>query len=171
MATTVKLIAKSVLGSSASSISFTSIPGTFTDLMLVCSLRSSQADTVGYAGIQFNGDTGSNYSGRYLNGNGSGTPGSASYTSTRIYGQGTGGDSSTSNTFSSMEFYIPNYAGSTNKSVSLTNVNETNATAAYMTIVAGLWSNTAAITQIDLLYPGYNFLANSSAYLYGITKA
>lgn len=171
MATTCKLIAKSVLGSSASSITFSSVPGTYTDLYLVASLRSSQADTVGYAGLRFNGDNGNNYSGRYLNGNGSGGRGSASYTSNRIYGQGTGGDSSTTDTFASLEFYIPNYAGSTNKSVSMTNMNETNATAAYMTIVAGLWSNTAAITEVTLVYPGYNFLTNSSAYLYGITKA
>jgi hypothetical protein len=68
--------------------------------------------------------------------------------------------------------YVPNYAGSTNKSMSSTGVQETNASGADMGAAASLWSSTDAITQIQILpLTGPNFVSGSSFYLYGITKA
>ena len=82
------------------------------------------------------------------------------------------GTDSTANTFANGEFYIPNYAGSTNKSVSADGVTENNATAARATLTAGLWSNTAAINQITLLpIAGGTFAQYSTATLYGISNS
>lgn len=181
MATTMELIAKVSLGSDAANIEFTSIPGTYTDLMLVCSLRNTAAN--GLAALRFNSDTGSTYSYRALRGNGSTV---TSFNSAGwVSSFGTGYDEAlffdvvpsgnTANTFCSASIYIPNYAGSTNKTVSIETVEENNATSAEMSVWAGLWSSSAAITSIRLLSDPFstasNLATNSSAYLYGITKA
>ena len=87
-------------------------------------------------------------------------------------GNGVGG-TATANTFGNMEIYIPNYAGSSNKSVSVNQVGEDNAATAYATLLAGLWSNTAAITSIKLtpFSGGASFVQYSTAYLYGVKNA
>jgi hypothetical protein len=174
MATTCKLIAKNTLGSNTANIEFTSIPGTYTDLVLVVAARSARAQSVNQSMlIQFNADTGANYSQRRLYGEGGSTGSDTNASTTAILATANGGNS-TSNTFASNEVYIPNYAGSTNKSVSVTGVVEANATTTDAGIYcnAGLWSNTAAITSIKIAPSGgFNFVSGSSAYLYGITKS
>lgn len=169
MATTCKLIGKVTLGSAAATIEFTNIPGTYTDLSLGMSLRS--ADSVRQSSIllSLNGST-SSFSSRSLRGSGSAAS-SFQYGTARALGQ-INGDTSTSNTFASVEVYIPNYAGSTNKSYSVTAAQEDNQTEAYIEAEAGLWSNTAAITSVAVTVTGGgNFKSGSSAFLYGITKS
>jgi len=174
MATTMKLIAQTTLGSSASNIEFTNIPATpYADLLLVCSLRDT-ATASGIAREQafftFNGSS-TGYSGRWLFGAGtstvsSGTSGTSSFDAWRISSA-----NATSSTFTSVMFYIPNYAGSTNKSFSMEAAAENNSSSDWiLSAGAGLWSNTAAITSVKVA-PTQNFAANSSAFLYGITKA
>jgi len=174
MANTYTLIASSTVGSGgASSITFSSIPATYTDLKVVFSLRSDwSSDPYDYfvQGIQFNGTT-STYSTRILYGNGSSAAsGSDSSTGLRqsYYNAGT----STSSTFANGEMYIPNYTSSNYKSTSIDQVTENNATASIAGITAGLWSNTSAITQIVFLpRSGSNFVQYSTAYLYGINNS
>jgi len=161
-------IASTTVGSGgASSIDFTSIPSTYTDLVLICSLRVSRASVVNNTVIKFNGSS-TSYSERVLYGNGSSA---GSYSDTQIYDVNNAANS-TASTFANSQFYIPNYAGSTNKSVSNDSVSETNATAATAQLVAGLWSNTSAITSISLTdYSGTNFAQYSTATLYGIKNS
>ena len=181
MPTTMKLIAKTTLGSNAANIEFASVPSTFTDLLILCSLRNTANNGLG--ALRFNGDTGSTYSYRALRGNGSTA---TSFTSAGwVASFDTGYDEAlffdvapsgnTASTFCSASIYIPNYAGSTNKSVSIETVEENNATAAEMSVWAGLWSSSAAITTIRLLPDPFatasNLATNSSAFLYGISKA
>lgn len=168
MATTCKLIAKNVLSGTATSVAFSDIPATYTDLLVVHSARTDRSSFVeDYIKISFNGVT-TNRSMRSLYG--LGTSG-GSGTDTDIY-TSIGAAGSTSSTFGNGFYYIPNYAGSTNKSVSGESVQETNASSAVMYIVAGLWSSTAAITTVTLTpYYGPNFISGSSFFLYGITKA
>jgi hypothetical protein len=171
MATTCKLIAKSVLGSAAANIEFTSIPGTYTDLYLITSLRSAKTGaTWDGSRIRINGVTTSSYSYRSLSGNGSSASSLSGSTTSIFYGYVTAA-SATSSTFASGEIYIPNYAGATNKSLSTTQTHETNATTAYIEALASLFSNTSAISSILLYADAGNLVAGSSAYLYGITKA
>ena len=173
MPNTFELIASSTLGSSQTQIDFSSIPSTFTDLCLKLSLRTNKSSTVSDVYFQFNGSTGANYSMRRLYGTGS-AAGSDEITNGAtggFIGYGVGA-TATASTFSNTEVYIPNYLSSTAKSWSADSVNENNATSANSEIVAGLWSLTNAINQITIKeYNGNSFVANSTAYLYGVKNA
>jgi len=77
----------------------------------------------------------------------------------------------TSNTFANSENYLPNYAGSNNKSMSVDVVTENNATASFTAFYAQLWTNTAAVNRITLTPNAGNFAQYSTATLYGISNA
>ena len=169
MANTYTLISSVTVGSGgASSIDFTSIPGTYTDLVIKLSARSTSATAD--VKINFNSIT-TGYTRLALQGDGSSTPTSSSASDSWI--GAIPGSGQTANAFGNTEIYIPNYAGSTNKSFSVDVVTETNATQAYATLLARLWSNTAAITSISLsaLAGSLTFAEYSTAYLYGISNA
>ena len=170
MAVTHKLIQTITVGAGGqASIEFTSIPQTYTDLLVVYSARTSRSAVYDAFRLTFNGST-TNYSSKYLQGNGSSASsfsGSTSFVSCYVNGA-----TSTSNTFSNNAFYIPNYTSSTYKSLSGEHLYETNATAADMFLTAGLWSNTAAITSISVTSDvGATIVQYSSASLYGILKS
>ena len=170
--TFVKISSQTVGSGGTASVTFSNIPQTFTDLKVFVSARSSQAATNDAAYCYFNGDS-SNYSNRFIYGTGTGT-GTASNT-TGIYLAPVNGDSSTANAVGNLEFYIPNYTSTTNpKSVNVDGVQESNASASFMAISAGLWNpgTQAAITSITI-YPatGPNWLENSTFYLYGIKNS
>lgn len=170
MATTFTKIASVSVGLlGASTIDFTSIPSTYTDLCVKYSTRSSSVLKYGTVQIRFNGAT-TQYSWRSLEGTGS-TVYSESVTPAYLIGGQGSGNGATSNTFGNGEIYVPNYAGSTNKSVSANGVSENNGTEAYATLVANLWSNTSAITSITLYPDSGTWLQYSTATLYGISKS
>jgi len=167
---TMTLISTVTVGSGgASTIDFTSIPQTYTDLQLVLSLRSSTSDAGGGVNTQIkpNGAT-SGFTIRDLYGTGSGV-GSGSG-STKLFLAFSNPSNFTSNTFSSSVVYMPNYAGSTYKSFSGDEVAENNGSTGYQGIAAGLWSNTAAITSLSILLDTGNLVEYSTASLYGILK-
>ena len=168
---TFTLIASSTVGSGgAANIEFTSIPGTYTDLLLNFSGRSVKSNTSEDVKIQFNSST-TSYSDRYLIGNGSAAS-SGSGASNGIYNLIIPAATATASTFSNNLVYIPNYAGSNNKSVSIDAATENNATLSYLNLVAGLWSNSSAITSIKIVPDTANNLAQyTTAYLYGIVKS
>jgi len=154
----------------AATIDFSSIPSTYTDLLIKVSARINVAAVDAHISLRFNNNSGNIYSMRLLRGDGSAA---SSYsetneTSMNFYGTAAG-NSATSNTFSNLELYIPNYAGSTAKSVSLDSVSENNATA-WAYFYAGISSSTAAINQITLIGSA-NFMQYTTAYLYGISNA
>jgi hypothetical protein len=154
----------------SSTISFTSIPSTYTDLVLLTSIRTSRADAIeDSVKIEFNGIT-TGYSRRSVRGDGTFT--TSLNASDALFLQNQNTSTTTANTFTNASTYIPNYAGSQNKSLSVDSAMENNATTAYANLVAGLWSNTAAITSI-LLTPnvGLTFLQHTTAYLYGVSNA
>ena len=166
---TYTLISSNVLSSSAASVTFSSIPATYTDLVVRWSARCST--TTENVDIQLNAAS-TSYSITQVDGYGSsGTASSRSTTDPgiRVYGMTQSGD--TANTFGSAEFYLPNYAGSTNKPNSTFAVTETNATQALIQAVAGLRSNTDAVTSLKLQTGSGNFVSGSSFYLYGISNA
>ena len=164
--TFVKIASVTVGSGGASSIDFTSIPSTYTDLCLKVSARQTTGD-VAYASIRFNNAT-TNFTYRSIEGNGA-TVGSYNG-STGIYGI-TNTSGWTANTFNNVEVYIPNYAGSNNKSFSSDSVTETNATTVYADLIAGLWSNSAAINQVTIYPNTGNFVQYSTATLYGIKNS
>jgi hypothetical protein len=155
----------------ASSIDFSSIPSTYTDLKVVMSLRDNNGTTNGLLLAKFNGNS-ANYSRKWLYGTGSAAASTNGTSESVLYIGYSNGAGSTSNTFASSEMYIPNYAGSTDKSVSVDGAAETNATTVNMVMVAGLWSNSSAINQITLTPNGSDtFVQYSTATLYGISKS
>jgi len=170
MPNTFELIASSTVGAGgAATISFTSIANTWTDLVIKYSLRSDSAGD-DYLGVKysFNSSTAS-FTYRHVYGTGSATgSGSGSTNNPSGYMQAA---LTTSNTFANGETYIPNYAGSTNKSFSTDSVVENNATLGFDDLLAGLWSNSAAITSITLTPASGSFVQHSTAYLYGVKNA
>jgi hypothetical protein len=176
MATTYTLISSVTVGSGgATTIDFTSIPQTYTDLVLKLSVRGTIAGSnQGGAQMIFNNSTATNYSFRNLRGAGTnGTPSSGSASSQayiRVTNNHPTADN-TASTFCNSEVYIPNYTSSNAKSTSEDNVSENNSTEGYMQIVAGLWTLTNAITRITLTSEATLFAQNSTAYLYGISNA
>lgn len=170
MATTFVLIDKAILTTTQTSVTFSSIPSTYTDLILKLSVRDSRSLEVSDIRFNFNGSgVGTNISGKYLYGNGSST------VSTSVGANGElafgDGNTPTASTYGNAEIYIPNYAGSNYKSISSDSVTENNATAAYALLLAGLWSNTAAINSIAMTPFTSPFLSGSSFYLYGIKNS
>jgi len=169
MANTYTLINSNVLASSAASVTFSAIPATFTDLVIRASIRTDRAAVEDWLYIKFNGLT-TNRSYTRLTGSGSAAASGRS-TSVIVLGE-TNAATSTANTFSNQEIYIPSYTASQNKPMSGIGMQEDNTSAAYMLVSAGLWRDTAAITEINL-FPetGPNFVTGSSFYLYGISNA
>lgn len=169
MATTFTLIKTVTVGSGgASSIDFTAIPATFTDLCLKVSARTGDATTQLSLYLSFNGSATSK-SDKYLIGNGSATASGGGALNRVTWGLN--GGSTTASTFGNSEVYIPSYLSSNYKSYSADGVLENNATAAGAGLTAGLWSNTAAINQITVTPESGSFVQYSSASLYGILKA
>ena len=142
-----KIASVTVGAGGASTINFSSIPSSYTDLVLFTSTRNDAAWVAGEQQIQFNNST-ANFSARALYG--TGNAGAGSYSTTVTIPAYTDGDTATANTFSSAIYYIPNYTSSNYKSVSTESLFETNAAQASQYMVAGLWSNNAAITSITL---------------------
>ena len=169
MATTYEAIATvTVTGATAASMDFTSIPQTYTDLLIKYSGRVNAAVDPTLK-IIFNSNT-SNYSSKVLYGDGT-TPGSFNGSTAYTYGGYVCNSNHTANTFSNGEIYIPNYTSSNNKSVSVDDVIETNATESYLFLAASLWSDSAAITSISLDPVNADLVQYSSATLYGIKNS
>jgi len=149
----------------AASITFSSIPATFTDLVLRCSLRSTDSvnssDTIV---LSFNGST-ANFSARVLYGTGSAVASLGRAATSTVTWMDVATD--TVSTFASVDFYIPNYTSANYKSVSSDLTSEENTSVSYATLTAGLWSNTAAITSIEFTCNG-SFAQYSTFYLYGV---
>lgn len=169
MATTYVAIATVTVGSGgAANIEFTSIPGTYNDLQIMLSARSARSATQDTAKIEFNGSS-SNLSMRRLYADGSTV---FSDNDTAFYTGHFSAANATASTFGNVTIYIPNYAGSNNKSGYSDGVAETNGTTVFMSMVAGLWSQTSAITSIKLTpSTGTNFAQYSTATLYGIKNS
>ena len=152
----------------ASSIEFASIPQTYTDLVLHFSGRGTQtAGVVADIDLQFNSST-ANFSRRTLRGSGSAA---SSTSASDNYGAAVTGNSATASTFGSWQIYIPNYTSSNNKSFSIDTVTENNATEAWQYMLAGLWSNSAAISNIKVVPQTGTWMQYSTATLYGVTSA
>ena len=165
------LLEKITVGAAgASSVTFSSIPQTgYTDLVIKWTGRANDNGVADGFGISaFNGVT-AGFTGKQIQGSGT-TATSASPTGRIMVINGT---AATANTFANTEIYIPNYTGSTFKSMSVDSVAENNATPANVLLVANLWSQTAAITALtfDNSTSGQNFVQYSTATLYGISKS
>jgi hypothetical protein len=173
MANTYTAITTVTVGSGGiAEIEFTSIPATYTDLVVKLSLRTAAGGLDDQIRIKINGNAAGNaYSSKFIQGNGAAASGFSGSTAGYVIAGAVNGNGSTANTFGNAELYFPNYAGSTNKSYSVDAVGENNATTAYAELAAILWSNTSAITSLAFFSPSGNINQYSTATLYGIKNS
>ena len=156
-------IATTTLGSSTATITFSSIPSTYTHLQIRgLSLNSANVDYV----LRYNGDSGSNYRGHVLYGDGSTV--TASQTFGGVY---TGNDIAfNSGTTYPIAFVtdILDYTN-TNKNTTLRGLYGTDANGSgQIVLISGLWMNTSAVTSITITAVSGTFSQYSSFALYGI---
>jgi hypothetical protein len=172
MANTFVALATVTVGSGgAANIEFTSIPATYTDLLVKFSLRTPGTGNYANNRFSFNSST-TSYSSKLLYGVGSAAGSiSNSVTNAIDFSAYSVENGATSNTFSNGELYLPNYAGSNNKSVSIDTVGENNSTETITALTAGLWTNTSAITSIKITAGQSTFNQYSTATLYGIKNS
>lgn len=158
-------IATQTLGSATASVTFSSIPSTYTDLILVASNSSATNQDaltlkVGNGSV----DNGSNYSTTFLYGQGSGTGATSRVSNaTNIFW----GRSTTS--INANILHLMNYSNTTtNKTV----LSRGNAADAIVIAYVGLWRSTSAINIITIgTEIGGNISAGSTFTLYGIAAA
>lgn len=162
MALTYEPIATTTLSSTSSTITFSSIPSTYTDLVLICSLKGTAS--LQYK-LQFNNDTATNYSVTLVGGNGSTAE---SYRTT-------------SYSWITPDYY---YSATTNGGVSIINLMNYTNTSTYKTALirtsnadtgvsanVGLWRSTSAINRVDLTTVSSTFASGSTFTLYGVKAA
>ena len=171
MANTYTLIEAKTLGSDTASMSFTSIPATYTDLLLLTSVRINRAGVSVNMNLQFNGSS-SNYTNLTLYSGGTTVDSLASSALVGFAYWYSPGNGATADTFSNASVYISNYTSSEYKPISIDSTSENNGTDTNLIAFTGVWQDTAAITSIALSnYQGSNLRQNSTAYLYGIKNS
>jgi hypothetical protein len=165
MAITYEPIATTTLGSAASSVTFSSIAGTYTDLVLVSAPIVTSATTFA---VRFNSDSGSNYSATILQGDGT------TASSTRVSAQAEirisyAATSRTTNTTNILT-QIQNYSNATTYKNLLS---RDNASSDGTGAIVGLWRNTAAITTVTIIPVSGGSIINTGSIftLYGIKAA
>jgi len=152
-------IATQTLGSSASSVTFTSIPATYTDLIIV--LAGTSSANISYK-LQFNGDTGSNYSNTFLYGDGSSAISGRSSSQTSIGGMGRTGTSQGNGVIQVMNY--------SNTTTNKTTIGRGSLASQLVISTVGLWRSTSAITSINLAPESGTIDAGSTFSLYGIAS-
>ena len=165
MPATYEPIATTTLGSAAATITFSSITSAYTDLRLVLVTRDAGAG--GILKLTFNGSSATNYSDTWIRGNGSTATSGRNTTQAYINMQyATGGASN----WGLLTADIFSYAGSTNKTVLLTDSNDENGSG-FIYRQVGLWRSTSAITSLTVTTNSGTMAAGTTATLYGILKA
>lgn len=173
------------LNNSQTTVTFSSIPQTYTDLVLMISARTDRNDQANrptdLIKVTYNGSTASYYSDTVLASSSSSTPFSYKEPNQGFLAVGAiPGAQSTSGQFGTSVFYIFSYSDTnTYKTMLARGDNATSVGSGnyYMGAMVGFWrgstgSSTEAISSIALSpYVGPNFVANSTFTLYGIKAA
>jgi len=167
MAITYESIATNTLGSAAASVTFSSISGSYTDLVLVINAKGTGFTGSGtYPYVRYNSDSGTNYSRTYLSGNGS-SASSARGTSENL--QYLVGGTYIDGTFAYNSItHFMNYSNTTTYKTILSRANNSGV---QVDALVGLWRSTSAITSIIVYSSSGNFDIGSTFTLYGIKAA
>jgi hypothetical protein len=159
MASTYEKIATTTLGSAQATVTFSTISGAYTDLVLIAETDQT-ASSISL--IRFNGDTGSNYSSTIISGTGSTVGSSITTNATSV---------NFTQTSANLQLTLANIMNYSNTTTYKTFLLRRNDTAGSLGASVGLWRSTSAITSIDLISNASTFLAGSTFTLYGILKA
>ena len=167
---TFEFITSTTLSTTAASVTFSSIPATYDDLVLLFSARGSGAAATSSVGVRFNDSLTTHgyvrlFTGTFTN-NGSTRVSSANFSSTSILTSG----GATSDVFSNGEIYIPNYNDVAYKIASTSMQAEKISNEGFPLVAAISKSTSAALTSLILLESGSSsdFASGSTFYLYGV---
>jgi hypothetical protein len=161
MPRTYEPIASQTLSSTASSVTFSNIPGTYTDLVVVLAF----IDSARFVNIRFNSDSSSNYSRTALRGNGSTASSFRGSSLTELYGEAY----AVGDPFGNCVVQVMSYAN-TNvfKTVLIADANASQ----NVQRTVGLWRSTSAIDTVAIIGSGANTLQSGTVLsLYGIKAA
>ena len=163
MTATYEKIATTTLGSNTATITFSSISGSYTDIVLITSTKTTSASADGAITCTVNGDTGSNYSHTALYGTGSSALSFRSSNLTKLYfGRWSNSQYTTTKT------QFQNYSNTTTYKTVLSQGGNTTD---YIFEWANLWRNTSAISSMELKVDDASSFATGSTFtLYGILK-
>jgi hypothetical protein len=162
MTATYEKIATTTASGSSTNVTFSSISGSYTDLVLIIANITAQIDNVG---ITLNSDTGSNYSRTVLQGNGSTATSARGNNQTYLYTMykdTAGGDPAMSIS------QFQNYSNSTTYKTILTRQETNSSGTKSVQAMASLWRSTSAITNISINSGNANFNSGATFTIYGI---
>jgi len=160
---TYQAIATQTLGSATATVTFSSISGSYTDLVFINTIGLTAGDDLF---IRFNGDTGTNYSSTRIAGDGTSAASGRTVNYTGIQPRTPANQASTVTTN-----WICNVQNYSNTTTYKTTLDRYGYAAGFSTADVGLWRNTAAITSVSFISPGSTFVTGSTFTLYGIKAA
>ena len=164
-----KIATNTVSGTTTTSVTLSSIPSTYTDLILIGSIKGDTASMS--LGLRFNGDSGTNYSTTFLEGDGSSAVSSRQTNQTKIFLSASISYNSTN--FGTQIIQLMNYSNTTTYKTLVERFNSNGGSFPGVNAGVGLWRNTSAINQLEILVlvAGQFFAAGSTFTLYGIKSA
>jgi hypothetical protein len=170
MPATYEPISTQTVSGTSSAVTFSSISGSYTDLVVVVSVNATSGSPI--TRIRFNGDTGTNYSWTALNGNGSAAQSTRASSEAQGYLCSYSTIPTAASTFSTMIASIHNYSNSTTYKTCISRASTQGApTYNGAEAVVSLWRNTAAITSIEIAPTSSTFVTGSTFTLYGVKAA
>ena len=167
MASTYEKIATTTTTNGSTSVTFSGISGSYTDLVLIVSVKGNASLNLG---MRFNSDTATNYSSTYMYGNGT-SVGSGRYSNVDFIRLSNVAEISDTN-FDIRIININNYSNSTTYKTALTSARTAvNPSTAGVEQYVGLWRNTNAITAVEIYARNSSYTAGGTFTLYGIKAA
>jgi hypothetical protein len=167
MAATYTPIASITLGATAASVTFNSIPQTYTDLILVSSV--TQNTSYNNLNARFNSDTATNYSATWLTASGGTVFSGRASSISAAYLSAYAAPGTTAGNFMCTS-HIMNYSNATTNKTMISRAGNPG-TGTDVEMVVSLWRSTAAITSITLSLGANSFVSGSTFNLYGILGA
>jgi hypothetical protein len=165
MPKTYEPIATNTVGTATTTVTFSSIPQTYTDIVVASSIQVSGNVNVF---MTFNSDTGANYSFTLLQGDGTSASSSRATSQNRIQLDSVAFPPFSGSSFAPGLVHLNNYSNSTTYKTALIRANNA---AAGVSLFSGLWRNTAAITTVTFVAGAVNFAVGTTFTLYGIKAA
>lgn len=163
---TYEAIATTTLSSASSNVSFTSIPGTYTDLVIVIAIAGVSAQET--PNMYFNGDNSALYSTTQIIGNGTTASSNSTTNTTYFYGIGSKNSGQTTGV-SNIIVQVPNYS---NTSYNKTIISRNNSTPTEVNLIVGLYRSTNAVSSINFTVQGGNTYSTGTMFsIYGIKAA
>jgi hypothetical protein len=163
---TYEAIATTTLSSASSNVSFTSIPGTYTDLIVSISIAGVSVQET--PNMYFNGDNSALYSTTQIIGNGSTATSNRTTSTTYFYGIGSKNSGQTTGV-SSIIVQIPSYS---NTSIFKTMLSRNNSTPTEVNFISGLYRSTSAVSSINFTVQAGNTYSTGTVFsIYGIKAA